>query len=444
ELGFTAHELSSVLSRFAGGRISGREGSVTLSADATFGGSRAPSGTGRIELRGLWLDLARKDAPPAPLLRRLQGSLAFSLDKGLLAFKETILRADGGLTLTLKGSLPIVSNTASDDPFRLTLPWTDASHLLSPWAASTPGEPTDARITGQIRANLEISGREIHGAVVLKNVSLVSNLLHLDGVSGTIPLAGSIGQAAGPDRASAPEKIPWENVSEKTYEKALEKRRKSPDPDKDRHPLTIAVLRYGAIELRNLEATLAPSGDQIAIQRLGFEAWGGKVSGSGAIQPLGGKAAVALLAEGISLQAICDAFPAIKGYISGRLNGLADLSVSQFALDQVQGQARFWAVDSRQERNEISRILIEKLAGQRIRYFNLFGQDRRYDRGVLHVVLRRGDLIFHELDISHRTLGIKDLDVKVAPNFNKISLNHLLESIKEATERIKAGATSDL
>ena len=165
------------------------------------------------------------------------------------------------------------------------------------------------------------------------------------------------------------------------------------------------------------------------------------MSGSGALQPLGGEAAVALLAEGISLRAICDAFPAIKGYISGRLNGLADLSISQFSLDQAQGRARFWAVDSRQERNEISRILIEKLAGQRIRYFNLFGQDRRYDRGVLDVVLKRGDLIFRELDISHTTLGIKDLDIKVAPNFNKIGLNHLLESIKVATERIKAGAT---
>jgi len=443
ELGFTAHELSSVLSRFAAGRILGREGSVTLSADATFGGSRAPSGTGKIELRGLSLDLARKEAPPAPLLRRLQGSLAFSLDKGLLAFKETILRADGGLTLTLKGSLPIVSNAASDDPFRLTLPWTDASHLLSPWAASTPGDPTDARITGQIRGDLEFTGREIHGAVVLKNVSMVSNLLHLDGVSGTIPLAGSIGQAAGPDRASAPEKIPWEDVSEKTYEKALEKWRRSPDPDKDRHPLTIAVLRYGAIELRNLEATLAPSGDHIAIQRLGFEAWGGRVSGSGAVQPLAGKVTIALLTEGLSLRAICDAFPPIKGYISGRLNGLADLSISHFSLDQAQGRARFWAVDSRQERNEISRILIEKLAGQRIRYFNLFGQDRRYDRGVLDVVLKRGDLIFRELDISHSTLGIKDLDIKVAPNFNKIGLAHLLESVREATGRIAAGAKSN-
>jgi hypothetical protein len=441
ELGFTAHELSSVLSRFAGGRILGREGSVTLSADATFGGSRAPSGTGKIALRGLSLDLTRKEAPPVPLLRRLQGSLAFSLDKGLLAFKETILRADGGLTLTLKGSLPIVSNAASDDPFRLTLPWTDASHLLSPWAASTPGDPTDARITGQIRGDLEFTGREIHGAVVLQNISMVSNLLHLDGVSGTIPLAGRIGQVSDPGRASSAETIRWKDVSEKTHEKTLEKWRKSQELDKNRHLLTIALLRYGAIELRNIEAALAPEGDQIAIRRVGFEAWGGRVSGGGAVQPLAGKVDIALLTEGLSLRAICDAFPPIKGYISGRLNGLADLSISHFSLDQAQGRARFWAVDSRQERNEISRILIEKLAGQRIRYFNLFGQDRRYDRGVLDVVLKRGDLIFHELDISHTTLGIKDLDIKVAPNFNKIGLAHLLESVREATERIKAGAT---
>jgi hypothetical protein len=441
ELGFTAHELSSVLSRFAGGRILGREGSVTLSADATFGGSRAPSGTGKIALRGLSLDLTRKEAPPVPLLRRLQGSLAFSLDKGLLAFKETTLRADGGLNLTLKGSLPIVSNAASDDPFRLTLPWTDASHLLSPWAASTPGDPTDARITGQIRGDLEFTGREIHGAVVLQNISMVSNLLHLDGVSGTIPLAGRIGQVSDPGRASSAETIRWKDVSEKTHEKTLEKWRKSQELDKNRHLLTIALLRYGAIELRNIEAALAPEGDQIAIRRVGFEAWGGRVSGGGAVQPLAGKVDIALLTEGLSLRAICDAFPPIKGYISGRLNGLADLSISHFSLDQAQGRARFWAVDSRQERNEISRILIEKLAGQRIRYFNLFGQDRRYDRGVLDVVLKRGDLIFHELDISHTTLGIKDLDIKVAPNFNKIGLAHLLESIREATERIKAGAT---
>jgi hypothetical protein len=367
--------------------------------------------------------------------------LAFSLGKGLLAFKETILRADGGISLAIKGTLPLAANVRSDDLLHLTLPWTDASLLLSPWVGSAPGDPADTRITGQIRADLRISGREISGALVLRDLGMVSSLLHLDGVNGVIPVAGAIRQLSGPDRTSALGKIAWGDISENTYVQALARSRRGPEPDKNHRALSVALLRYGAIEIRNIEAALAPDGDHIAIQRLAFEAWGGRVVGWGTARPLSGEVGIALLAEGLSLRAICDAFPPIKGYISGRLNGLADLSVSQFSLERAQGHARLWAVDSPQERKEISRTLIEKLAGQRIRYFNLFGQDRRYDRGVLHVILKRGDLIFDELDISHTVLGIKDLDIKVAPNFNKIGLSHLLESIKEATERIKAGAT---
>ena len=243
ELGFTAHELSSVLSRFSGGRILGREGGVTLSADATIGGSRAPSGTGKIELRGLSLDLTRKEAPPAPLLRRLQGSLAFSLDKGLLAFNETILRADGGLKLTLRGSLPIVSNGASDDPFRLTLPWTDASHLLSPWVASTSGQPADTRVTGQIQGDLRISGRQVHGALVFRNVGIASNFLQLDGVDGTIPLAGRIGQVSRTNGASEAEAIRWPDVSEKEPETGQA-------PPRPAHP-SHSLRRHRASELRS-------------------------------------------------------------------------------------------------------------------------------------------------------------------------------------------------
>lgn len=119
---------------------------------------------------------------------------------------------------------------------------------------------------------------------------------------------------------------------------------------------------------------------------------------------------------------------------------MADLSIPLFAPDKAQGSARFWAVDSPQERREISRTLIEKLAGQRIRYFSLFGEDRRYDRGVLDVTLKQGDLVFHELDLSHTTLGFKDLDIRVSPIFNKIGWDHLLDSVGEAAERVKSTA----
>jgi hypothetical protein len=264
----------------------------------------------------------------------------------------------------------------------------------------------------------------------------------VDGVNGTIPVAGKLDQASIPDPESAVGKVGWPRLSQEAYEAALNRWRKASAGAQPQPPssITIVSLRYGPIELRDFEAALTPSGGGIAIQRFGFQVWDGRAGGWGSIQFPRGGIALALAIEGVSLRAICDAFPPIKGYINGRINGLAELFVPRFAFDQAEGKARFWAVDSRQERKEISRVLIEKLAGQRIRYFSLFGQDRRYDRGVLDVALKRGDLIFHELDISHTTLGIKDLDIKVSPTFNTIGMAHLLESIRKATERIKATA----
>ena len=440
ELGLAAHELTALLSGQVGGRILAGQGSVVISAEATFGRSQPPSGTGEIMIRGLSLDLARKEAALIPLLRGLKGSVAFTLDKELLAIHETALRADGGLNLTVKGSVPLGGNGGRSATLRLTLPWTDASSLLSPLAALAPERLAWSRLTGQIRSDLDISGHEYHGTVVLRSINMESDLLRLDGVSGMIPLTGQFGRASAPDRASGPEWIGWPGLSEGVYDATLERWRKTSSRDQAPYWLTIASLRYGTIELRDFEASLAPSGDQIAIQRFAFQAWGGMVGGWGAVQPLSGRVSLALLTDGVSLRAICDAFPPIKGYISGRINGLADLSIPSFAFDKAQGKARFWAVSSPQERREISRTLIEKLAGQRIRYFSLFGQDRRYDRGILDVGLKQGNLIFHELNISHTTLGIKDLDIKVSPTFNKIGLGHLLESVKTAIERVKAKA----
>jgi hypothetical protein len=122
---------------------------------------------------------------------------------------------------------------------------------------------------------------------------------------------------------------------------------------------------------------------------------------------------------------------------------MVELVAPGFAINQAQGNAQFWAVDGPQEKRRISRRLIERLAGQQIRYFSLFGVARRFSRGILEVALREGNLNFHELEISHTILGYKDLDVRVSPTFNRIGLAHLLESIGEAIERIRASAESN-
>jgi len=409
-----------------------------LSADATFGGSRPSTAGGVMTLQGLSFSLARQAAEPVPLLTGIRGAVTFTLDRGLLTIKETALRTDGDLTLILSGSLPLGHNDRSATRAHLTVPWTEVAILRSTFAALTGGQPDATRLAGQLQANLELIGQEYHAALSLQNVSIESNSFHLDSASGVIPLHGRIDQdQTSPLRQVATQqKAGWSHPTEREYRTALE--RLSNVPARAPFSLTIRSLAYDPIELRNIEVSLASSASQIAVQRFAFDASGGRWSGWGTVEPLGGGIALTLLTEGLSLRAICDAFPPIKGYIHGRINGMADLVVPRFAIDQAQGNARFWAVDSPQEKRKISRTLIERLAGQQIRYFSLFGVPRRYNRGVLEVALKAGDLSFHELEISHTILGYKDLDVRVSPTFNRIGLTHLLESISEAIERIRA------
>lgn len=412
-----------------------------LSVDATFGESQSPTAGGAITLRGLSLSLARQAAEPAPLLTGLRGVVAFTLDRGLLTIKETVLRTDGGLSLNLAGSLQFGGNGRSATGLHLTVPWTEVAVFRSPLTTLTGGRPDATRLAGQFHAKLDLIDQEYHAALSLRHVSMELSGFRLDSASGVIPLHGRIDQ--GPTTSlhqlAAQQKAGRSDLTEGEYRTALE--RLSNAPAKAPFSLTINSLRYDPIELRNIEVALASSGNRIAIQRFGFDVWGGRWSGWGTVEPLGGGIALDLLTEGLSLRAICDAFPPIKGYISGRIYGMADLVVPRFAIDQAQGSARFWAVDAPEEKRKISRALIERLAGRQIRYFSLFGVARRYDRGMLEVALNAGDLIFHELEISHTILGYKDLDVRVSPTFNRIGLAHLLESISEAIERINALAT---
>jgi hypothetical protein len=440
ELTFTAQELAPFLSRLAGRRLRGKTGGLVVSASANVGASRPPSVPGEIAIKELAFDLIRHDATPAPLVRGLNGSVRFALDRGVLSIEESVLRASDGLTLTIGGGLPISRTHDRPSRFRVALPWTEMSSLRTVFAALTPAALADVRLSGQLRADLELIDQKYRGSVAIRSGGMESSVLRVDGISGVIPLSGGIGQAPPRDGAVVVERLGSRFLSAEAYEQIRTSVLDRPWDTENPDSLKVALLRYGPIEVRDLQASFAQSGDGVVAHRFAFQVWGGRGGGRGTIDPLRGRVALTLLVDGLSLQAICDAFPVIKGYISGRVNGLAEFSGQRFALDDTQGRARFWAVHSRHERNEISRTLIEKLAGQKIRYFSLFSDDRRYDRGVLDVSLKQGDLVFHELDISHTTLGIKDLEVKVSPDFNRISATDLLETIIEAAERIQATA----
>jgi hypothetical protein len=366
--------------------------------------------------------------------------MRFALDRGVLSIEETALRARDGLALTVGGGLPVSRANGRTARFRGALPWTELSSVRPILEALAPAALADARLSGQLRADLELTGKNYRASVAIRDGGMVSSLLRVDGMNGTIPLSGPIGQAPPPDGASALERLGSKPLSEAAHEQIRTRILDRPWDTEGPDSLRIALFGYGPIEVRDLRASFGRSRDGIVADRVAFRLWDGRGGGRALIDPLRGRVSLALLVDGLSLQAICNAFPAIKGYIRGRVDGLAEISSQRFTFDDAQGRARFWAVRSPHERNEISRTLIEKLAGQRIKYFSLFSDDRRYDRGVLDVSLKQGDLVFHELDISHTTLGIKDLDITVSPDFNRISATHLLETIAEAAERVKASA----
>jgi hypothetical protein len=94
----------------------------------------------------------------------------------------------------------------------------------------------------------------------------------------------------------------------------------------------------------------------------------------------------------------------------------------------------------------ISKEFLQKLSGRKLKGM-FFQNDRPYDRGEISAYLDDGYLTFQKLDLSHTNFfGIRDLSVTVTPVQNKISLDHLLASIREAATRGKAasgGATSE-
>jgi hypothetical protein len=147
-----------------------------------------------------------------------------------------------------------------------------------------------------------------------------------------------------------------------------------------------------------------------------------------------------LLINDMSLRQFCSSYPALKGYISGKLDGVVSLYGGKGGIPAMIGFADLWARKGKGEKMLVSKEFLQRLAGRKLRGF-FFRDDRPYDNGEISAFLRNGYLTFEKLDLSHRNfLGMKDLNVSVAPVQNKIGLGHLFQTIREAAKRGKPAA----
>lgn len=201
--------------------------------------------------------------------------------------------------------------------------------------------------------------------------------------------------------------------------------------------IVIDRIRYGFVELESVTLALTPGEGYYDIDWLGLYAFKGRLTGYGRADLSGGRHALSLIMSDFSLTELCDTVPAIKGYLSGRVDGLARLVVEGKGYEGVTGAAKFWAKDGEGDEREISREFIKKLMGSSMKkYMSLFVGDRYFDTGEMEIVFSKGDLVFEKLLIENTNfLGQRDLHITVAPVSNRITIEHLLEVIRDVKAR---------
>jgi hypothetical protein len=200
--------------------------------------------------------------------------------------------------------------------------------------------------------------------------------------------------------------------------------------------ISIGTVSYGFELLDNINLWVKPEGKFMHIGRFSGNIFEGKLHGSAIVDLADGfRYKAGFLLEGLSLTQLCERIEPIKGYISGKVDGIATFKGSGAGLSQLIGKADFWTYSTTEEKTKISKEFLHKVGGPSLK---MYLGDRNFDRGIMSLYLQNGFVIFRELEISNRNfIGMKDLDMKVAPLNNRIAIDHLMWSIIEAAYRAK-------
>ena len=158
--------------------------------------------------------------------------------------------------------------------------------------------------------------------------------------------------------------------------------------------ITIRSLAYGFDLLEDIQLFIEQKGPVLNIERFNANIFGGRLNGSAVIDLSNGlHYRAGLLVKGVSLKTLCDSIEPIKGFISGRVDGIATLKGSGPALSGLIGMADFWTYPAKTEKMVISKEFLQKIGGLSVKAY--LG-NRDFDKGVMSFYLKDGDLLFKE------------------------------------------------
>ena len=288
----------------------------------------------------------------------------------------------------------------------------------------------DGSISSDASIDYSQNGLDVSGHFLMKDciVKGENNEYSIGPINGIIP----IGYSQGRDEQKT--------VSLPSYEKSqfdhLNQYYSQEKMEEGNHSLTISSLTYGFPLMENIRLWVKQEGNVLNVTRFSANLFGGRIHGSAMIdfsKELNCRGG--LLVKGLSMKRLCEGMDPIRGFISGKVDGIASFKGTGMGIPSLMGMADFWTYRTKDEKTIISKEFLHKLGGPSLKAY--LG-NRPFNKGMMSLYLTNGDLIFKELEISNRNfLNITDLSVKVAPLNNRISLEHLLWTITEAADRAK-------
>ena len=350
--------------------------------------------------------------------------------------KDMEVRADattGNLSLSLSGTIRHFAESDRSLKLSITMPEVNLNDIRTAFWDMFPDPLLYTGLEGSIALQLYATyGNDVttaEGTVLLRDILIEGE----NGEYSAGPLNGTLpvhyDSAAGKERPTVLpsfERADFEQMK-KRYGEAGSLRGSE---------ITVGSIRYGFRLLSDISLRLEQQGRTLKIGSFSAKMFGGKLSGAASLDLSSGLSYQAgLLVDAVSLTQLCEDITPIRGYISGKVNGIAALKGSGAGLAKITGKADFWTYSDREEKTRISREFLEKIGGPQVRAY--LGE-RRFDKGIMNIYIQNGFLLFRELEISNRNLlGMTDLSVKVAPLNNRIAVDHLMWTITEAAQRAK-------
>jgi hypothetical protein len=352
--------------------------------------------------------------------------------------REGEISPGDGVAITFQGEVAHISSPSRLGSISLVLPITPFGTLLHTFAAQLPENYRTVAVEGTLgwKGNVRLAAGNaiLDGELSLEKAGIggPDQQMAVVDATGTIPVSLVLaGDAGGTKQVRL-------SYRKENFANLLAALRQAAQKGAS---LTIGKVRFGPLEWRETSLVMRAENGLTEITALKSTLFEGALLGAGYVNS-GKKLRYGLdmTIDDLSLRALCDAYPNIKGYISGKVDGIISLYGEGKGLSSLRGFTDIWTRSGPDEKMLVSKDFLQKLAGRKLQGL-FFRNDRPYDRGEIRGYLEGGYLTFEVLDIAHTNMfGIKDLSVSVAPVQNKISLVHLITSIKAAATRGKAAA----